>query len=90
MKKPDLVKSISDATGLTLGETSRVIKALVKTIQDTIKKHEVVSLSGLGSFRSKPRKARLGRNPKTGQLIPVPPGNKVSFKPTTTLRKLIQ
>ncbi|MCK9583081.1 MAG: HU family DNA-binding protein [Endomicrobiales bacterium] len=90
MKKPDLVKHISEATGLTLGDTNRAIKALVKTIQDTIKNHGVVSLSGLGSFRSKPRKARLGRNPKTGQLIPVPPGNKVSFKPTTTLRKLIQ
>jgi DNA-binding protein HU-beta len=90
MKKPDVVKQVADVADLTQGDVNRAIKSLVKVIQEALKKGEVVSLSGLGSFRSKPRKARLGRNPKTGEVIPVPPGKKVSFKPTTTLRKLIQ
>ncbi len=90
MKKPEVVKSVAEAAGLTYGDANRGIKALVKVIQDALKKSEVVSLSGLGSFRTKNRKARQGRNPKTGEIIPVPPGKKVSFKPTTTLRKLIQ
>ncbi len=90
MKKPEVVKRVAEAAGLTYGDANRGIKALVKIIQDALKKGDVVSLSGLGSFRTKARKARQGRNPKTGEIIPVPPGKKVSFKPTTTLRKLIQ
>ena len=90
MKKPDVVKQVSDASGLTQGDANLSIKALVKIIQNALKNGEVISLSGLGSFRTKPRKARQGRNPKTGEVIPVPEGKKVSFKPTTTLRKLIQ
>ena len=90
MKKPDVVKQVADLSGLNLGDTNSAIKALVKVIQDALKSGEVVSLSGLGSFRSKARKARQGRNPKTGEIIPVPAGKKVSFKPTTTLRKMIQ
>jgi DNA-binding protein HU-beta len=90
MKKPDVVRQVAEISDLTQGEVNRAIKGLVKAIQEALKKGEVVSLSGLGSFRSKARKARQGRNPKTGEIIPVPPGKKVSFKPTTTLRKLIQ
>ncbi|MFA7073611.1 MAG: HU family DNA-binding protein [Endomicrobiaceae bacterium] len=90
MKKPDVVKQVADCSGLTQTNANTAIKALVKVIQDNLKKGEIVSLSGLGSFRTKNRKARQGRNPKTGTIVPVPAGKKVSFKPTTTLRKLIQ
>ena len=90
MKKPEVVKRVAEVAGLTQGDANRAIKALVKIIQDALKEGEVISLSGLGSIRTKARKARQGRNPKTGEIIPVPPGRKVSFKPTTTLRKLIQ
>lgn len=90
IKKPEVVRQVSEIAGITQGDANRAIKALVKVIQEALKKGETVSLSGLGSFRAKPRKARQGRNPKTGEIIPVPPGKKVSFKPTTTLRKLIQ
>lgn len=89
MKKPDFVRRVAEVSGLTQGDTNRAVKSLVKVIQEAMKSGEVVSLSGLGSFRSKPRKARQGRNPKTGEIIPVPPGKKISFKPTTTLRKMI-
>ena len=90
MKKPDVVKQVSDVSGLTQTDVNAALKALVKVIQDNLKKGETISLSGLGSFRAKDRKARQGRNPKTGTVIPVPAGKKVSFKPTTTLRKVIQ
>ncbi|MDD5021533.1 MAG: HU family DNA-binding protein [Endomicrobiaceae bacterium] len=90
MKKPDVIKQIADISGLTQADVNIAIKALVKVIQNNLKTGESVSLSGLGSFKSKDRKARQGRNPKTGAIVPVPAGKKVSFKPTTTLRKLIQ
>ncbi|MDR1926080.1 MAG: HU family DNA-binding protein [Endomicrobium sp.] len=89
MKKPDVIKQVANVSGLTQGDSNKAVKALVKVIQTSLKNGEVVSLSGLGSFRAKSRKARQGRNPKTGEVIPIPPGKKVSFKPTTTLRRTI-
>ena len=89
MKKPDIIRQVAIVSGLTQANSNKVIKALVQIIQTSLKNDEIVSLSGLGSFRAKPRKARHGRNPKTGEIIPIPPGKKVSFKPTTTLRKII-
>jgi nucleoid DNA-binding protein len=89
MKKPDFIKQVADVSGLTQVDSNKVIKALVKVIQITLKNGGVISLSGLGSFRAKSRKARQGRNPKTREVILIPPGKKVSFKPTTTLRKII-
>jgi predicted histone-like DNA-binding protein len=89
MKKPDVIKQVANVSGLTQGDANKAIKALVKVIQSTLKNGDVISLSGLGSFRVKPRKARQGRNPKTKEVIPIPCGKKVSFRPTATLKKII-
>jgi predicted histone-like DNA-binding protein len=89
MKKSDVIKQVANISGLTQGDANKAIKALIKVIQKCLKNGETISLSGLGSFRAKSRKARQGRNPKTGEIIPIPPGKKISFKPTTTLRKII-
>jgi nucleoid DNA-binding protein len=89
MKKPDVIKQVAGVSGLTQSDSNKAIKALVKVIQITLKNGGVISLSGLGSFRAKSRKARQGRNPKTKETILIPPGKKVSFKPTMTLRKII-
>ena len=63
---------------------------IVGVIQDSLEKGETVSLSGLGSFRVKACKEKLGRNPKTGDTVPVPAGKKISFKPTVKLKKIIR
>lgn len=89
MKKPEVVKQVAGITNMNQGDVNRVIKSLIKVIQEAMVKGEVISLSGLGSFRAKPRKARQARNLKTKEIIPVPAGRKISFKPTATLRKMI-
>jgi nucleoid DNA-binding protein len=89
MKKPDVIKQVANASGLSQRNANKAIKALVKVIQSTLKSGDVISLSGLGSFRVKPRKARQGRNPKTREIIPIPCGKKVSFRATATLKKII-
>ncbi|MCA6070692.1 MAG: HU family DNA-binding protein [Endomicrobium sp.] len=89
MKKLDVIKQVAAVSGLTQGDSNKAIKALVLVIQSSLKIGETVSLSGLGYFRTKPCKARQGRNLKTGEIILIPHGKKVSFKPTTMLRKMI-
>ena len=90
MKKPDVIKQIASVSGLSQKKANKAIKALVKVIQSTLKNGDVISLSGLGSFRVKSTKAKQGRNPKTKEIVPIPEGKKVSFKPTTSLRKIIK
>jgi nucleoid DNA-binding protein len=87
--KPEVNKHVAELSSLTLGETNRAIRSLVTVIQRAMKSGEVVSLSGLGSFRAKARKAKKSRNPKTGEVILVPPGRKISFKTSKTLRRMI-
>lgn len=90
MKKPDIIKLVSDVSGKKLGDTNVIIKSLVKVIQRSVKRGETISLWGLGSFKLKVCKPRNGRNLKTGEKIYVPASNKVSFKPTVSFKKIIQ
>lgn len=90
MKKTDFTKQVAERAGLTKAQTDKAIKALIRVIQDSLAKGETVSLSGLGSFRAKDTKPKQGRNPKTGDIVPVPAGKKVSFKPTATLKNFIR
>ncbi|OIO73202.1 MAG: hypothetical protein AUJ85_08510 [Elusimicrobia bacterium CG1_02_37_114] len=89
MKRKELLESIAQKTGVTVTEIDRVLKALVKIIQQALKSDDKVLLSGLGSFQSKKRKAHLGRNMKTGEAVKIPEGKKVYFKPTPLLRKIV-
>ena len=90
MKKPEFIELMVAHSGLTKVQIKKALKTLIKIIQDSLEKGETVSLSGLGSFRVKACKEKLGRNPKTGDTVPVPAGKKISFKPTVKLKKIIR
>ena len=71
-------------------QASRAIRAVVKAIREILQQGGKVSLSGLGTFKVKGRKARKGRNPKTGEVIEIPAGRKISFKGSLSLKRLIK
>ena len=66
MNKSDLIKSISDSTGLKQTEATRLVDAVFDTITANLRKGEQVAISGFGTFVAKTRAAREGRNPATG------------------------
>lgn len=90
MNKREVVEFVCKETSLTKTDAIHAIKATVKAIRETIKGDSKISLSGLGTFRGKSRKSRIGRNPKTGETIQIPAGRKISFKPSLSLRKLVK
>lgn len=90
MKKRDFIKEIAKKSQMSISDVDRVIKTFVDTLVENLVKGEVISLSGLGSFRVKSRKARPARNLKTNEIISVPAGKKINFRPTKTLKKVIQ
>jgi DNA-binding protein HU-beta len=75
MNKSDLVDALADATGMTKADAGRAVDALFSPdggiIAKTLKKDGRVQITGFGTFEAKHRKARTGRNPRTGQTIKI-------------------
>ena len=82
MTKADIIREVSDMTGLTKVETEAVLDGLIVSISDSLKRGERVDMRGFGSFLVKQRAARDARNPATREIIKLQerfiPGFKVS------------
>lgn len=84
MNKSELVDALADATGMTKADAGRAIDALFDTdggiFVQAMKKGQRVQITGFGTFESRQRKARTGRNPRTGQEIEIAASNAPGFK----------
>ncbi len=90
MNKAKLVKEISDGTGLSQVDTGAVIDGFIVMVIDSLSKGERVELRGFGTFSVKNRKAKIGRNPKTGVVVPIPERKMPHFKPSPELRNFVE
>ena len=88
--KADLAKYLMDKLPVGKEEAEILLNAFLQTIVGSLKRGDGVELRGFGSFRLRDRKARQGRNPRSGETIQVPPKRVVYFKLGKELRsKLI-
>ncbi|GDX12996.1 MAG: hypothetical protein RL124_723 [Acidobacteriota bacterium] len=88
--KADLAKYLMDKLPVGKEEAEILLNAFLQTIVESLKRGDGVELRGFGSFRLRDRKARQGRNPRSGETIQVPPKRVVYFKLGKELRsKLI-
>ena len=85
MTKADLVERISREAGITKKAAEWALTCVTNSIQGCVKKKERIALPGLGSFSTAKRKARTGRNPRTGQTINIPAKTVVKFSPAKEL-----
>jgi len=72
MNKEELVQEIAKKSNVTQKEAAEVLGALIETIQKTVSKGKKVTLVGFGTFESRKRAARIGRNPQTGKELKIP------------------
>ena len=72
MNKGELVDKIAEKSGVTKKEADSILTATVETIMETVSSGDKVVLVGFGSFESRDRKEREGRNPKTGETMVIP------------------
>src|ERR1039457_732129 len=79
MNKAKLVEVVGRVVS-TRKEALQAVDAMLNAVQHTLRSGEKVVLAGIGSFHVKMRKAKIGRNPKTGQTVPIPPRRAVRFK----------
>lgn len=72
MNKLELVSTMSEKTGLTKKDSEAALKAFIDTVQGALAEGEKVSLVGFGTFETRERAAREGRNPRTREVINIP------------------
>jgi len=86
MTKADLIEAVAKATGLSKRGAAGAVDATIGGITKGIKKEKRLALSGFGTFTVRKRKARLGRNPRTGEEIKIGASKTVGFKPAPGLK----
>lgn len=93
MNKSDLVDALANDTGMTKADASRAVDALFAPeggiIAKALKGKKRVQITGFGTFESKHRKARQGRNPRTGQTIQIAATNTPAFRAGKGLKDAI-
>lgn len=89
MTKAELVEEVARSTELTKKHAEIIVNTVLESIVSSLKAGEKIELRGFGSFRIRQRGARIGRNPKTGAQVEVPPKRIPYFKPGKELRELL-
>lgn len=89
MNKAELVQAVQSALGedATKRQAEDALSAVLDSIVAGVKKGEKVQIIGFGTFEIKERAARMGRNPKTGESMPIPASKTLGFKASSTLKK---
>ncbi|MDD5584402.1 MAG: integration host factor subunit beta [Candidatus Omnitrophica bacterium] len=90
MRKRDIVLKISQDTGIKQVVVKDVVQRTFDTILESLKGGTRIELRNFGIFLVKKRKKRIGRNPKTGAVVPVPERLTVVFKPGLEMKKLFK
>jgi len=90
MNKQELVEKMAERVdGLTKTLAAQALEALIESIQEALANGDIVKLVGFGTFQAKQRKARMARNPQTGEEIPVPAKTVPTFSPGKILKSLL-
>ena len=88
MIKADLVEIIARETGITKVSAEVAVDAIINTLKGALARGERIELRGFGVFEVKPRKRGIGRNPRTGEEVAIPPGKTTRFRPGKALSDL--
>ena len=89
LTRADLAEALVDKIGLPRNESQDMVEIILKEISDSLAKGEPVKLSSFGSFGIRSKGERIGRNPKTGQEVPITPRRVLVFKPSNIMKETI-
>jgi DNA-binding protein HU-beta len=90
MTKKELIESISETTGQSLKQAGESLDAMVDSIKSALKKEKKIVIASFGSFSVVKRKAREGRNPRTGEKIKIAASKLPKFTPGKALKDLLK
>lgn len=90
LTKADLAEKLYEELGFNKREAKELVEAFFGEIRESLEKNEAVKLSGFGNFDLRDKKQRPGRNPKTGEEIPITARRVVTFRPGQKLRARVE
>lgn len=86
MTKADLVEAIYEKIGFSKKEATDLVELVFDTVKDTLARSEKIKISGFGNFVVREKRARIGRNPQTGETIEISARRVLTFRPSQVLR----
>ncbi len=89
MTKAELIEEVSRVVEMTRKDSEMIVETIFDSIVNSLHKGEKIEIRGFGSFRTRQRQPRVGRNPKTGSRVEVPSKRIPYFKPSKELRDLV-
>lgn len=90
MNKSELIDAVADATGESKSAVGNMIDATLDTITGALQKGDKVTFTGFGTFERRFRKARMGRNPQTGEEVKIAAANVPAFKAGKALKDAVR
>ena len=89
MTKADLIARVSQAVEMTRKDSEIIVETIFESIAKALQASEKIEIRGFGSFRTRQRQPRIGRNPKTGARVEVPSKTVAYFKTSKELKERI-
>jgi integration host factor subunit beta len=89
LTKADLIEEVLRITELPRKESETIVETIFESIIQSLQKGDKIEIRGFGSFRTRQRRGRVGRNPKTGAKVEVPPKKIPFFKPSKELKDFV-
>lgn len=86
--KLDIINEVVNRTGITKTKAEMAVETVFESMKKALGQGERIELRGFGIFNVRPRKTGIGRNPRTGAEVSIPPGKAVRFKPGKELQSL--
>lgn len=87
--RANLSDAVHQQVGLSRTESSELVKSILDHVTETLVDGETVKLSSFGTFMVRSKSGRMGRNPKTGEEVPITPRRVLVFRPSHVLKDLI-
>lgn len=88
MIKLDIINEVVTKTGITKTKAELAVETVFESMKQALTKGERIELRGFGVFNVRPRKTGVGRNPRTGAEVNIPPGKAIRFKPGKELQSI--
>ena len=86
LTRMDLSESVFQEVGLSRNESAQLVESVLDHMSDALVKGESVKISSFGTFSIRDKTARIGRNPKTGEEVPISPRRVLTFRPSHLMK----
>ncbi len=86
LTRMDLSEAVFRAVGLSRNESAQLVEQVLLHLSDSLASGEMVKISSFGTFSVRSKTARIGRNPKTGDEVPISPRRVLTFRPSQLMK----